>query len=81
MEPPKLDMGTHGKQVRSWQLFLVSQEIGLDDWSRMGDGIFGAGTRRGTEEYQSRNGLAVTGFVDAETYAQAVQQGFTPSNE
>lgn len=81
MELPKLDRGARGNLVRSWQLFLVSQEIEMDSLSNAGDGILGVGTVRGTKEYQSRNGLTATGSVDAETYVQAVQQGFTPSNE
>ena len=79
MELPQLDRGTRGDLVRSWQLFLRSQGIKMDFSSNAGDGIFGPGTVRGTQEYQSRHGLKVTGIVDSETYDIAVQQGFVLS--
>lgn len=76
----ELKVGSHGASVRSWQLFLVSQGIQLDQFSNLGDGTFGVGTKKGTEAYQTTKGLPVTGVVDFVTQSQAIQDGYQEQN-
>lgn len=79
MEFPALKVGNRGLEVRKWQKFLRDQGMPLDMESAALDGIFGPGTAGGTRAYQTSKaskGLSPSGIVDAETYAQAVEDGF-----
>ncbi len=82
MEFPALKVGDRGLEVCKWQKFLREQGMPLDSDSRALDGIFGPGTAGGTRAYQTSKaskGLSPSGIVDAETYAQAVKDGFDPT--
>lgn len=79
MDFPALKIGDRGLEVRKWQKFLREQGMPLDMESAALDGIFGPGTAGGTRAYQTSKGLSLSGIVDAETYAQAVKDGFDPT--
>ena len=71
----KLD--SRGEQVKSWQLFLISQ--GLLRGSA--DGIFGQMTDESTKEFQKKYGLVSDGIVGNLTYIKAEELGFQPISD
>jgi peptidoglycan hydrolase-like protein with peptidoglycan-binding domain len=53
----------------------IQRNLSTLDYDTRGiDGLFGAGTRRAISAWQGDNGLAATGFVDAEQIARLDQQ-------
>jgi peptidoglycan hydrolase-like protein with peptidoglycan-binding domain len=50
--------GSRGKSVKIWQIIVDVEP----------DGIFGAGTKKATENFQKRNGLTVDGIVGNSTW-------------
>ena len=71
----ELQQGSIGKSVRIWQLFLASQGINLESELKAENEIFGSMTEKGTKEYQAKKGLPLTGVVNGQTYAQAMEDG------
>jgi peptidoglycan hydrolase-like protein with peptidoglycan-binding domain len=69
-----LRRGSEGEDVRSWQNFLLGQNL-LEGGV---DGRFGPLTEKATRTFQQRNGLEVDGTVGPLTYAAALQKGFDP---
>ena len=68
----KIQKGSNGAAVAAWQRFL--QERGFPIGAI--DGDFGNITVTATRSYQEKNGLSVTGIVEASTYTKALGQGF-----
>ncbi len=65
--PPTLSKGSRGADVTKWQTI-----VGVTPTT----GFFGDSTVAQTKIFQSRNGLPVTGVVDAKTWALALRGGF-----
>lgn len=65
-----------GKDVRTWQSFLVRQGLTLDV-----DGLFGPDTSAKTQTWQRASGLPETAKLDTATFHAAVLAGFEPDGE
>lgn len=72
LQLPTLQKGAEGRNVIVWQRFLLDNDFPIGGI----DGNFGNVTDKATREYQTKNGLTVTGIVDTATYQKALAQGF-----
>nr|MDZ8062741.1 peptidoglycan-binding domain-containing protein [Nostoc sp. EkiNYC01] len=72
LQLPTLKKQSEGPSVIAWQKFLLDRDFPIGAV----DGDFGNITDKATREYQTRNGLTVTGVVDTATYGKALAQGF-----
>ncbi|BDI15801.1 hypothetical protein ANSO36C_16030 [Nostoc cf. commune SO-36] len=72
LQLPTLKKQSEGLIVTAWQKFLLDNDFPI----AAVDGDFGNITDRATREFQSRNGLTVTGIVDTATYKKALEQDF-----
>lgn len=61
-----LSLGAEGAEVKKWQEYLMSQGYGVS-----ASGVFDKSTQIATRNWQTRNGLARTGSVNADAYALA----------
>lgn len=68
LQLPTLQKGTEGRNVTVWQRFLLDNDFPIGGV----DGDFGNVTDKATREYQTQNGLRVTGIVDTATYEKAL---------
>ncbi|WP_051203398.1 peptidoglycan-binding domain-containing protein [Hugenholtzia roseola] len=66
-----IQQGSKSPEVLQWQKFLV--QIGNNIAV---DGIFGAGTRQATMNFQKSVGLTADGIVGKNTYTAARQKGY-----
>jgi peptidoglycan hydrolase-like protein with peptidoglycan-binding domain len=67
-----IQQGNKGTEVVQWQKFLVQMGNNIAV-----DGIFGAGTRQATMNFQKSVGLTADGIVGKNTYAAARKKGYT----
>lgn len=72
LQLPTIQNGSDGEAVLVWQKFLFDQGLPMINF----DSDFGSITEQSTREYQTNNGLSVTGIVEEETYNKALEQGF-----
>ncbi|BAT55441.1 Peptidoglycan-binding domain 1 protein [Nostoc sp. NIES-3756] len=72
LQLPTLQRGSEGRNVTVWQRFLLDNDFSIGAV----DGDFGNVSDKATREYQTKNGLRVTGIVDIATYQKALTQGF-----
>lgn len=72
LQLPTLQRGAEGRNVTVWQRFLLDNDFPIGAI----DGDFGNITDKATREYQTKNGLRVTGIVDNATYQKALTQEF-----
>lgn len=61
-----LSLGAEGAEVKKWQEYLMSQGYGVS-----ANGVFDKSTQLATRTWQTRNGFARTGSVNADAYALA----------
>ena len=61
-----LSLGAEGEEVKKWQEYLRSQ-----GYSVSASGVFDKATQSTTRSWQKRNGLEITGSVNADAYALA----------
>jgi hypothetical protein len=81
-----LKVGCRGKDVRSWQQFLLGTQCDANGQCTAAtvalaiqtDGIFGKATDKATEAWQKTQGLTEDGIVGKDTWAEAVKDGFDP---
>lgn len=73
MQPLKLiKINSTGPLVKSWQFFLIGQEIYKED----ADGKFGAHTKAASIEFQKAHGLQPDGVIGNKSFGVAMQLGF-----
>jgi len=66
-----IQMGSQGAEVRAWQEFLAQL-----DYNVAVDGIFGAGTKNATIEFQKWCKISADGIVGAGSYEWAASNGY-----